>query len=104
MREPEFGWDADGPGKDVIRWGEPQACGADLYVDWSFSVPVDGDVIRSGDVAMWSVRAVWQCNCTEGHRIASSRLDADDPEPFVPGVVLALATADGPFTLPAKPR
>lgn len=55
---------------------ETRPCGEDLYVDWSFSIPLgQQDEIKPEDVPSWSVAHGWTIGCPSGHVLATSTGD-----------------------------
>lgn len=84
----EVDWDEDA---GLFR-GETRACGAELWVVWSFAVPYfdTDEVVRPEDVQCSAYTSSWHMECSGGHVMAESSncyTTLDHAEPFDPRMV-----------------
>lgn len=86
---PVVEWDFT-EGGDLVPQ-PPRECGQDVYVTWSFSVPViPGCGTDKAHAHVDAVSSSWDAACVDGHTLASSANQysaQDDAEPFDPAVV-----------------
>lgn len=80
-------WDCDE--KDMPK-AFYRICGADLYLNWAYSVPIEYADESTGhdDVPNLAVSSSWRLECTEGHALAASDGSQDCAEPFDSEIVL----------------
>ena len=73
----------------VVEYVEPhraqefdrRPCGAELYVEWSFTCPIGpGETVHSDTACDSAVSSGWQVTCTNGHvlHVSSNGLSATD--------------------------
>lgn len=79
---------------DQLVPSTPRECGSEVYVTWSFSVPVFPGPCTKADVPSSAVASTWEATCTNGHTLAVSSMTAvhaeDDAEPFDPAIVFGV--------------
>lgn len=85
---PVVEWDYDVMGMPTSA---TRVCGAELYVNWAFSVPVAGmedEAVNGDDVPNCAVSSSWRLECVEGHTVVTSDGSRDNAEDFDGPVVL----------------
>lgn len=68
---------------EVQRLPQHRPCGAEMYVEWRFSVPVIPEIplLHGRDAFKSAITDGWQLVCTEGHTLAVSQGE-ESAEPF----------------------